>query len=481
MRFLLRPLTVGMGVVWATSIAAQTQIEQPDLQQRVDQLDQQLRTLRQQLQAQQKTAATPSTTNAQPALEQRVDQLEQEVHSLHKQLEAQRDAPVTQPPAGNEVKLISNGRNIKFISNDGATSFQISGRVQSDYAHYHEDKQPLGDGTAIRSARLSGQGTVYSVWNYRFEYDFSDSKANPTARGIRDAYLSYTGFKPLVITVGNSKEPFSLEQLTNDLAITFMERSLIDIFAPARHVGATAQTSGTNWSLAGGVYGERPEDDVINEGDEGYDLAGRATWAPWSNTDHVLHLGAAVRHHEPKDSTNQLRFASRPESNITDVQLVNSGVLADADNFTSYGLETAGEWGPWSIQAEYMDTQVNRGSMGDISLNGWYVAASWFITGESRPYNPALGIFDRVTPKTIVGQAGSGAWELAVRLSQVDLNDKDVTGGRERNFTTGLNWHLTPNVKLMANYIKVLTLDRPNYLYDGDHPSVYTMRAQVDF
>jgi phosphate-selective porin OprO/OprP len=195
----------------------------------------------------------------------------------------------------------------------------------------------------------------------------------------------------------------------------------------------------------------------------------------------VLHLGAAVRHHEPKDSTNQLRFASRPESNITDVQLVNSGVLADADNFTSYGLETAGEWGPWSIQAEYMDTQVNRGSMGDISLNGWYVSASWFITGESRPYNPALGVFGRVTPKTIVGQGGSGAWELAVRLSQVDLNDKDVTGGRERNFTTGLNWHLTPNVKLMANYIKVLTLDRPNYLYDGDHPSVYTLRAQVDF
>jgi len=473
-----------MGAFWAMPTAAQTQTPQPDLEQRVDQLDQELRELRQQLQTLRNPDAAHGTANAQPALEQRLDQLDQEIHSLREQLAAQRAAPAAQPAAaaaGNEVKLISNGRNIKFISNDGATSFQVGGRIQTDYAHYHEDKQPLGDGTGIRGARLSGQGTVYSVWDYRVEYDFSDSKANPTARGIRDAYVSYTGFKPLLITVGNFKEPFSLEQLIYDIEITFMERSLIDIFAPARHVGVTAQTSGTHWSLAGGVYGERPEDDVINEGDEGYDLTGRATWAPWSNMGRVLHLGAAVRHHEPKDSTNQLRFASRPESNITDVQLVNTGALVNAGNFTSYGLEAAGEWGPWLIQAEYMDTQVKRNSMSDLSLDGWYVTLSWFLTGESRPYKPAQGIFGRVTPKGIVGQGGGGGWELALRLSQIDLNDKDVHGGRERNLTAGLNWHLTPNVKLMANYIKVLTLNRPNYLYDGDKPSAYTMRAQLDF
>lgn len=33
----------------------------------------------------------------------------------------------------------------------------------------------------------------------------------------------------------------------------------------------------------------------------------------------------------------------------------------------------------------------------------------------------------------------------------------------------------------MANYIKVLTLDYPNYLYDGDKPNIYTIWAQVDF
>ncbi|MFZ5491406.1 MAG: OprO/OprP family phosphate-selective porin [Pseudomonadota bacterium] len=243
---------------------------------------------------------------------------------------------------------------------------------------------------------------------------------------------------------------------------------------PSRHhrTGRVRQPAGP---------GERPEDDVASEGDEGYDLTARATWAPWLDTGRVLHLGTAVRRHEPEDSANGLRFASRPESNITDVQLVDTGVLANTEDLLSYGLELAGEWGPWSLQSEYIRNGVNRKAASDLDLQGWYVLASWFLTGESRPYKVSEGVFDRVTPTRIIGQGGIGAWELALRLSSLDLSDDALVGGEQHNLTAGVNWHLTPNVKLQANYIRVLDLDRPGHRNDGDEPSAYTVRAQVDF
>lgn len=417
------------------------------------------------------------------ARDQQTQPLDQKVRVLERKLEIQEEAVAAQAAADLQkgVKVTTNGNSIKFASNDGNFVFQPGGRVQVDAAHYEADRQNLGDGTAIRRARLSGQGTVYRDWDYKVEYEFSDSKVNPAARGIRDAYVRYTGLRPVTVTVGNFKEPFSFEQITSDSAVTFLERSLIDVFAPSRHIGAAVQTAGANWSLSGGVFGERPEDDVASEGNEGFDLTGRATWAPWWDNGRVLHLGAAVRRLNPKDSTNGLRFASRPETNITDLQLVDTGVLAGTDNILSYGLELAGEWGPWSLQGEYIGTRVDRKSLADVDLGGWYVLASWFITGESRPYKASEGVFDRVTPTRSVGQGGGGAWELALRLSDLDLNDGALTGGRERNLTAGVNWHLTPNVKLQANYIRVLELDRPGNVSDGDEPSAYTLRAQVDF
>lgn len=424
-------------------------------------------------------AATDST-----ALEQRVEQLDQELRVLRRQLEIDREERDKQAAADLQkgVKVTHNGRSVKLASNDGSFEFKPGGRVQVDYAHYDADQQQLGDGTAIRRARLSAEGKVFRVWDYKVEYEFSSSNASDAAaRGIRDAYLRYTGFNPVTITVGNFKEPFSFEQVTSDSAVTFLERSLIDVFAPSRHIGAAVQTSGANWSLAGGLFGERPEDDVAAEGDEGYDITARGTWAPFWNTGRVLHVGAAVRRLDPSDSTNDLRWRARPESNITDVRLVDTGVLGGTDDVISYGLEAAGEWGPWSLQSEYIGTRVNRKSTSDVDLNGWYVLTSWFITGESRPYKVSEGVFDRVTPLGIVGQGGIGAWELALRLSQLDLNDGLLVGGKQRNLTVGLNWHLTPNVKLQANYVKVLEVDRPGHANDGDEPSAYTVRAQVDF
>lgn len=161
--------------------------------------------------------------------------------------------------------------------------------------------------------------------------------------------------------------------------------------------------------------------------------------------------------------------------------LVDTGQLSGVDDFLASAAEAAGVWGPLSLQAEYLRADLTRAKARDASFDGWYAQASWFLTGESRPYKVADGIFDRVTPRSSVGLGGWGAWEVAARLSDLDLTDAGIGGGQQRDLTLALNWYLAPNLRLMLDYVRVLELDRPGNAADGDEPSSLTGRLHVDF
>ena len=112
--------------------------------------------------------ATQAAADVNTSLEQRVEQLDQELRVLRRQLELDREEREKQAAADLQkgVKVTHNGRSVKLASNDGSFEFRPGGRVQVDYAHYDADKQQLGDGTAIRRARLSAEGKVFRVWDY---------------------------------------------------------------------------------------------------------------------------------------------------------------------------------------------------------------------------------------------------------------------------------------------------------------------------
>jgi phosphate-selective porin OprO/OprP len=108
-------------------------------------------------------------------------------------------------------------------------------------------------------------------------------------------------------------------------------------------------------------------------------------------------------------------------------------------------------------------------------FDGFYIQGSYFLTGEHRKYKTSTGAFDRVKPKENFSSAsGTGAWEVAARYSQIDLNEGSVTGGRLRNVTVGLNWHLNPNMRIMWNYIRA-------DLSGVGKASLFLMRFQIDF
>jgi phosphate-selective porin len=117
---------------------------------------------------------------------------------------------------------------------------------------------------------------------------------------------------------------------------------------------------------------------------------------------------------------------------------------------------------------------------GNPSFFGIYGQASYILTGEQRPYDFYRGIFGAPIPEKpfkFASFRGLGAWELAARLSYLDLNDNYIIGGRETNLTLGLNWYLNQNMRMALNYVHgIIEKD----VYKGNMNSVQ-MRFQIDF
>jgi phosphate-selective porin OprO/OprP len=155
--------------------------------------------------------------------------------------------------------------------------------------------------------------------------------------------------------------------------------------------------------------------------------------------------------------------------------LIDTGNLAFADMVSTYALEAAGFYGPVGFQAEYaqMDVSQNAGRP-DLSFDGAYASANWFITGESRVYDPRTGVFTRLSPKVNVAPSSGtwGAWEIAGRWSTLNLDSDPgrftgatllgVRGGEETNYTLGVNWYWNPYFRMMLNYVTADVDNRAN-------------------
>jgi phosphate-selective porin OprO and OprP len=377
-------------------------------------------------------------------------------------------------PSGHadEGWTFENKGGLSMETVNGNFSFQVIGRIQADAAFYDDDVADLGSGTELRRARLGVQGTFLKHWGYKSEFDFAGENVT-----LADVYLQYLGFDPVVFTVGHFKQPFSLDNITSSNDITFMERALTyDAFTPPRRIGAGIGYGGENWSVNAGAFGETADEDAGDnpdggEADSGISAAGRVTFDPILSDTHLLHVGASLYWRDPgRGETTEL--LTRPESHVTDVALVDTGAIANVDDVQTYGLEAATVQGLMHAEGEYMLSNVNTAA-GDFDFDGWYIEGGYFLTGESRPYDPEEGKWTRVTP-----EGPYGAWEVAARYCTVDLNDGVIQGGMEDDVGVALNWYPNYYLRFSANYINVVDQERAGV---SDEPNIFQVRAQLAF
>jgi phosphate-selective porin OprO and OprP len=176
-----------------------------------------------------------------------------------------------------------------------------------------------------------------------------------------------------------------------------------------------------------------------------------------------------------------------------------------------------GAWGPYSIQAEYIGVHYDRDAGiiewqkapggTSVHFDGFYAYATWYLTGESRAeqyrgyeeFNqPGNGNVAQIKILNPWSAGGWGAWEVAARVSEINLNSggslilafllplgtvANIQGGRETDFTLGLNWYPDKGIRLRFNWVDVFQYSanyaRPDL--NGIHPQLSLVRAQVDW
>jgi phosphate-selective porin OprO/OprP len=370
---------------------------------------------------------------------------------------------------GQLVNVAEWEDRLGYESADEHFSIRLGGRVHPDIPHIDcEDPASTETAEEWRRARLSLGGKAFGDWRFRYEQDFAADQDDQ----IKDAWIGYQGIEHVRIRAGNQQEPQSLDELTSSNVITFMERTLPNALVSDYSLDLLAETWGDEWTAALGLFeGEirSREDDV----DQGWGLTGRAVYAPVQGTGRRLHARVSLAYREPPGN-DRVSFSTLPEVHPSDRRLVSTGTLSDVDHTLTSGIELAGLWGPWSLQWEYLRTDVMRNPREDVKFQGWYVLGSWFIAGGHRVYDPRSGTFDPVRP--------SGKWgalELAVRYSVLDLDDGPITGGEERNWTLGLNWYINRNMRVMVNLVAAEA--DPNQDGDIEHLDAIQSRFQFFF
>jgi phosphate-selective porin OprO/OprP len=375
----------------------------------------------------------------------------------------------------------AGSKGLIITSADKKFQFAFGGRLQVDAGGFIQDVTPLGSGIEMRRARIKSYGYVYTDWQYKLEVNFDSDLTVP----VTDAWLRYNGFKPFTVTVGHQKVPFSQQSMTSSNWQVFQERALPDAFIDneengRRELGVVLGDYGSHWNLHVGIFAEGVGTDDTDSEDFG--AAARAVWAPIVSDGKVLAFGGSV-YYRTYSLASELEFSSRPESHIAEVKLVDTGILDNGGDEILFNFDASVVCGPFHAQAEYTGVQVNRDGASDLYFYGYYAQAGWFITGESRNYDIKSGKYKRPKPT----RQGLGAWEVAARWSSIDLQDRDILGGRENNFTSGVNWWINQNIMFRFNYVYGML--RPNSA-EADPPLVggidenihaFMARAQIVF
>jgi phosphate-selective porin OprO and OprP len=441
-------------------------------------------------------------------IQAQIDAMQATIKALQKQVQDAQAQASAAKTAAAEAKKDDLDLKVKwkgapeFSSGDGKFKFKVRGRLQVDYNGIDQDhaidsssNNPSADVSAveIRRARLGVEGVVFYDVKYKLEVDFA-SGTDVNSGVFKDAYVAYAGLKPKdwgigEIRIGNQYVYNSLEQITSSRFTTFMERAAFtEAFFLDRQIGAAILAGGEHWSLQTGIYGAPPEEQVYFLQDQ-FVYSGRFTLAPINRNvngvQQVLHLGVSGRHRDspedcrrPRDSdqiTNSDCTSSanagwfRYRARAADLHLADRFVatprIGDADTLLNF--EGAFVWGPFSMQGEWAQLWVDTGDTPaslnnvDPTYNGWYVDASYFLTGETRTYEAATGEFGRPKVKNPIlwgqNKGGWGAWQIAGRYDVINLSDKSsqIAGclycGDQETWLFAVNWWLNDYTRLALN------------------------------
>jgi phosphate-selective porin OprO and OprP len=440
---------------------------------------------------------TPTSAFGQDELKSRVEQLEQELKVLKRQLELDKEGSAEKAKTASTVSIGAGG----FSARSADTNFlmKIRGYIQADARFYPDDHAAgtANDTFLLRRVRPVIEGTVFEKFDYKMLLDFGSNFSLSSANDpfVQDAYVT-ARFKPwFQVQVGKFKEPVDLERLQSGANLLFVERGYPTTLAPNRDVGVQLQGEVLDGvlSYALGAFngvGNGASGDFETVDDE-KDIAGRIFTTPFKNskTDALRGIGFGVgaSYGNQEGALGTLRSPGQ-QAIFSYTGASTNGVVADGKHFR-IAPQAYYYYGPFGIFGEYILSAQNvRRTFAPFGQTvarntAWMIAGSYFLTGEENS-------FKAVTPKNPFNPSehGWGAFELAARVQQLDIDDDLFPNFASRasaaagatSWGVGINWHLNKNFKINLDYEQTDFKGGATPLLSHGEKVVLT-RAQISF
>jgi phosphate-selective porin OprO/OprP len=358
------------------------------------------------------------------------------------------DAPAAQLPiAGYDGGFF-------LQSPDGAFRFTLGGLLQVRGTAFEHDVDGRTSQFGLERMRFELGGELYDRYLFNVEPKFTEDEVE-----LEEAWIGADlGERGPRLILGRMKEPFSLEEMLPRRHFDFPTFSILNQFVPAEDHGVTllGGSRDARFEYGAALYNGTGGDDLNAD----KDAAARLVFRPWAEHEGArfqrLQFGGAITYgSEDADlAGEELRTEAK-----SPFLAFEPGSRADGDRLR-LGLEAAWLAGPAAISAEviHIDEELT-GAGGDIQNDtvGWYVSATWVLTGEEKS-------FSGVKPaRPLTGSAsGPGALQLALRYSELDLDEALVDGGLVaassfpdgvRTWDVGLNWYTTAHTKVMLHFL----------------------------
>ena len=305
----------------------------------------------------------------------------------------------------------------------GAYRFNVGGLFQVRGTVFEGGLSDRASGMEVERGRLELSGLIEERLLFRFDPNFREG-----SHELEEGWLGVNGVvEGAILSAGRTREPFGLEENIDLKTYDFATYSLLNQFSPQQDDGVTlrGELNEGEFEYAVGVYkdtgaGRYRDDD---------DFAARLIVHPFLDSSNAegLQFGLATT-------------IGRADQNVAGEALITEAQVPFArfapgsrlnGRRVRLGAEAAWLEGPFALYAEWMQVQDRvqgtRGSS-DAETSGFYLGATWVLTGESKfmdsplaPYRP-----------TLTGQnplLTSGAWQLAFRYSDLSLDEAFSTAG----------------------------------------------------
>jgi len=337
-------------------------------------------------------------------------------------------------------------------------------RIQLD-AHYFNYPNELSSEndysfSELRRAQLENIGVFYNTVKYKISGDFAHDDAV-----LQDAYVSIQG-DTLRLVMGQFYYPFGNETQGLSKDSEFMEKSSIaSLVSYGRDRGLSIQTFHSRYLFlqAGVVQGTGSN---TSDNNSEYDKVLRLglDTNPRSKSERRFLFGfSAAAGHQRARIGESIRIY--PESH-SELVLFKASIPENSDYLRSrFAVESIFLNGPFMFKPEFY--YVHYGFDESVHIMGYYLSASYFLSGEQRSINNGLLTRQRIFDP--ISRGGWGAWELALRYSTYVTDSafyrddtlflgwpalsRDVYPQKTQAVTFGINWYPHGLIRLMLNNV----------------------------